>query len=96
MEQVNKFTDMIASFILTFRSTDDFDNELISTLYKTLEDIQILYCDTNVIDKEIAYGLFVLHDNLRGAILSWTNEDKTLISEISSRIDRYNEKIFLS
>ncbi|CAM6315894.1 hypothetical protein [Escherichia fergusonii] len=96
MEQVNKFTDMIASFILTFRSTDDFDNELISTLYKTLEDIQILYCDTNVIDKEIAYGLFVLHDNLRGAILSWTNEDKTLISEISSRIDRYIEKIFLS
>lgn len=87
---------MIASFILTFRSTDDFDNELISTLYKTLEDIQILYCDTNVIDKEIAYGLFVLHDNLRGAILSWTNEDKTLISEISSRIDRYIEKIFLS
>ncbi|QCZ31420.1 hypothetical protein D8Z79_005845 [Escherichia fergusonii] len=96
MEQVNKFTDMIASFILTFRSTDDFDNELISTLYKTLEDIQILYCDTNVIDKEIAYGLFVLHDNLRGAIISWTNEDKTLISEISSRIDRYIEKIFLS
>ena len=96
MEQVNKFTDMIASFILTFRSTDDFDNELISTLYKTLEDIQILYCDTNVIDKEIAYGLFILHDNLRGAILSWTNEDKTLISEISSRIDRYIEKIFLS
>lgn len=96
MEQVNKFTDMIASFILTFRSTDDFDNELISTLYKTLEDIQILYCDTNVIDKEIAYGLFVLHDNLRGAILSWTNEDKTLISEISSRIDRYIEKIFIS
>ncbi|CAQ90038.1 hypothetical protein [Escherichia fergusonii] len=96
MEQVNKFTDMIASFILTFRSTDDFDNELISTLYKTLEDIQILYCDTNVIDKEIAYGLFVLHDNLRGAILSWTNEDKILISEISSRIDRYIEKIFLS
>ncbi|EHJ4092725.1 hypothetical protein J1C05_002321 [Escherichia fergusonii] len=96
MEQVNKFTDMIASFILTFRSTDDFDNELISTLYKTLEDIQILYCDTNVIDKEIAYGLFVLHDNLRRAILSWTNEDKTLISEISSRIDRYIEKIFLS
>lgn len=96
MKQVNKFTDMIASFILTFRSTDDFDNELISTLYKTLEDIQILYCDTNVIDKEIAYGLFVLHDNLRGAILSWTNEDKTLISEISSRIDRYIEKIFLS
>ena len=87
---------MIASFILTFRSTDDFDNELISTLYKTLEDIQILYCDTNVIDKEIAYGRFVLHDNLRGAILSWTNEDKTLISEISSRIDRYIEKIFLS
>ncbi|MCO7969683.1 hypothetical protein NI652_21205 [Escherichia fergusonii] len=96
MEQVNKFTDMIASFILTFRSTDDFDNELISTLYKTLEDIQILYYDTNVIDKEIAYGLFVLHDNLRGAILSWTNEDKILISEISSRIDRYIEKIFLS
>ncbi|HCO8215583.1 hypothetical protein [Escherichia fergusonii] len=96
MEQVNKFTDMIASFILTFRSTDDFDNELISTLYKTLEDIQILCCDTNVIDKEIAYGLFVLHDNLRGAILSWPNEDKTLISEISSRIDRYIEKIFLS
>lgn len=96
MEQVNKFTDMIASFILTFRSTDDFDNELISTLYKTLEDIQILYCDTNVIDKEIAYGLFVLHDNLRGAILSWPNEDKTLISKISSRIDRYIEKIFLS
>lgn len=96
MEQVNKFTDMIASFILTFRSTDDFDNELISTLYKTLEDIQILYCDTNVIDKEIAYGLFVLHDNLQGEILSWPNEDKTLISKISSRIDRYIEKIFLS
>lgn len=96
MEQVNKFTDMIASFILTFRSTDDFDNELISTLYKTLEDIQILYCDTNVIDKEIAYGLFVLHDNLQGAILSRPNEDKTLISKISSRIDRYIEKIFLS
>lgn len=86
MEQVNKFTDMIASFILTFRSTDDFDNELISTLYKTLEDIQILYCDTNVIDKEIAYGLFVLHDNLRGAILSCQMKIRPLFLKLAQKL----------
>lgn len=96
MEQVKKFTDLITSFILTLRSMDGIDNELICTLYKTLEDIQMSYRDTNLIDKEIAYGLLVLHDNLQGALLSWPNDDQNRISEISSRVDSYIENIFLT
>ncbi|HCO4392369.1 TPA: hypothetical protein N8Q04_000892 [Escherichia fergusonii] len=96
MEQVDKFTDLIASYILTFRTMDSIDNELICALYKTLEDIQLLYCDSNLIDKEIAYGLLVLHDNLQGAMLSCQNDDNVFISEIISKVDSYIENIFLT
>ncbi|WP_223678264.1 hypothetical protein [Escherichia fergusonii] len=86
MEQVDKFTDLIASYILTFRTMDSIDNELICALYKTLEDIQLLYCDSNLIDKEIAYGLLVLHDNLQGAMLSGQMKIKPLFLKLAQEL----------
>ncbi|EOI5727215.1 hypothetical protein ACMS09_000607 [Cronobacter malonaticus] len=90
------FNEVIINVVEKIRLADELDETIINRLYESLDKISTVYESEEVIPKLLAYNLLVLHDNLEGALGFYSGEDEIKISNISSRINEYIEKIFLN
>jgi hypothetical protein len=88
--------EKIISVIEKIRLQDKLDEKTINDLYTSLDEMVTNYKEKDLISKELAYNLLVLHDNLEGALKFGSYEDMKYISNINSKVSEYIEKIFLS
>ncbi|ELY2857130.1 hypothetical protein SMX71_004235 [Cronobacter dublinensis] len=90
------FNELIIDVVEKIRLADELDEGMINRLYESLDKASAFYEGEQFIPKLLAYDLLVLHDNLEGALGSYSGDDKVKISNINSRINDYIEKIFLN
>jgi len=95
-EKFSSLNEAIMNLVEKIRLADDLNKEDIDDLYFQLEKFCDLYEGEEVVPKETAYGLFVLHDNLEGALKHTSGSDLKLISNVNSKVNEYIERIFLS
>ncbi|EAS1759916.1 hypothetical protein OY11_18835 [Salmonella enterica] len=90
------FNEIIISVVEKIRLADELDENLINSLYESLDNVTTIYVNEEFIPKLLAYDLLILHDNLEGAFGLYSGEDKIKISGINSKINEYIEKILLN
>lgn len=92
-EQLN---ETIMNLVEQIRLADDLDKSQINNLYSLLNQFCDEYQHKKLVPKDAIYCLIVLRDNLEGALKHAKGDDLKNISEISSKVDSYIERLFLS
>lgn len=69
--------------------------DTVEELYRALDAFYAAYKDNSLLPKSVAWALFVLRDNLEGALEYASGEDARALAGMSSAVNRYIEQIFL-
>lgn len=86
-ENFSSLNEAIMNLVEKIRLADDLNKGDIDDLYLQLEKFCDLYEGEEVVPKETEYGLFVLHDNLEGALEYTSGSDFKLISNVNTRVN---------